>query len=255
MCQPLAIEQATSSSSASVYVLFSVDPHSRTEASVAPGIEPGKAEHVLPCVSPVQIPRGIEDQPPVPEVVQPPLRHVRGYNDFGDRASWARQVAIDTLEAGGHRFLPADVADTSIGVRCTRCLLDYHFSRLCRRSKLDTGCTGDLFGVVPMPLIVAQSRAAEDIGTTFLVKGLKLDSSHCLKHFAGALWCSSCGGILNLVIPTGRGGAPLLQKVCKKVASSPPYARGLVQLRQLEPPGHLNGGWPGPANFTLAGFV
>lgn len=199
---------------------------------------------------------GVPAPPQAARVVQPELTHARGYNDFGgNRAEWARRVALDTLAAGGHFFPPAQVEAVGQGTRCSRCLLDFPASRLVGLAKSDPGCQGDLFTLGPVPRQSPQVRDPAGIGTILRVKGLQIDPSHNLRHFAGALWCSKCGGIVNLVMPASKTGAPHLRAVCKEVPSSKPYGRGLVQLAALDAPSHLKGGWPGASNLSLKGFV
>ena len=199
-------------------------------------------------------------QPAVPVVAVAGVSHFVGYGDCGnDRALWARRVAVQKLVGGGHSFVPADLdrsfADKTVGIRCHRCLVDFPASRLVKLSKLDSACTGDLFGLKPGPLGRPEERLPSLVGTGLRLKNLELDSSHCFRHFRGVVWCSVCAGLVNLLLECSKGGAPILSKLCKKAASSKPLSRALVLLHDGEAPGHLKGGWPGPANLSLRGFM
>ena len=152
-------------------------------------------------------------------------------------------------------FPPAQVEAVGQGTRCSRCLLDFPACRLVGLAKSDPGCQGDLFTLGPVPRQSPQVRDPAGVGTILRVKGLQIDPSHNLRHFAGALWCSKCGGIVNLVMPASKTGAPHLRAVCREVPSSKPYGRGLVQLAALDAPSHLKGGWPGASNLSLKGVV
>ena len=83
-----------------------------------------------------------------------------------------------------------------------------------------------------------------------------MHGSHKLRHYSGAVWCHECGGILNLLSSSCKGGAPTLQKVCRRAPTNKTYQLGLVQIAAgLAAPSHLTGGWPGASNLRLTGFV
>lgn len=189
------------------------------------------------------------------EIAQPGLASARGYNDFGgNRKEWARRVALDVLSGRGHNFAPADVINVGGAVRCLDCLLDFSASRIAGLSKTDGGCGGKLLIVGPGPLLVPQVWVSPG-GGGLTLKGIEFDPSHKLRHFAGAVWCSVCGGILNVLRPASKSGAPLLSRTCKLAPSSKPYRFGLEQISRLECPSHLAGGWPGASNLRLKGFA
>ena len=199
----------------------------------------------------------VVDIPAGAEVVQPGLSHAKGYSDFGgDRKEWARRVALDMLIAGQHQFAQHELLAPGQGVRCTRCLADFPASKIPSLSKGDPGCPGVLLAVGPSPLLGPQTWVSLRAGEGFTVKGVAMHSSHSLRHFSGAIWCHECGGTLNLLSSSCRGGAPLLKNECKKAPANKMYRLGLVQIAAgLTAPSHLTGRWPGPSNLRLAGFV
>ncbi len=136
-----------------------------------------------------------------------------------------------------------------------RCLAEFPASKIPSLSKGDPGCPGVLLVVGPSPLLGPQSWVSLRAGEGFTVKGVAMHSSHCLRHYSGALWCHLCGGTLNLMSLSCRGGAPLLKKECRRIPANKMYRLGHVQNAGLTAPSHLTGGWLGAANLRLAGFV
>ena len=84
--------------------------------------------------------------------------------------------------------------------------------------------------VGPFPLLGPQIWVPVQVGEGFTAKGVLMHGSHKLRHYSGAVWCHECGGTLNLLSPTCRGGAPLLKNECRMAPSNKMYRLGLVQI-------------------------
>ena len=158
--------------------------------------------------------------------------------------------------AGQHQFDQHVLVAPGLGVRCVRCLGTFSASNIVKLSKSDPGCPGVLLAVGPSPLLGPQAWVPSLVGENFTAKGVVMHGSHKLRHFSGAVGCHECGGTLNLLSTSCKGGAPTLQKVCKRIPSNKMYQLGLVQIAAgLSAPSHFTGGWPGASNLRLSGFV